>query len=1156
MIIRTRFENTNDTVLRSRSENWSLFVVADSCSLRNIVDGVLTGTLSPKVDLTWADVAACKYFVAVTGKDLPETNEFSEASGEVRTQDLYERNRRIFLRCVMPPARGSIPEEQNQSTEINEVSANQSSIIDLTTAPTTKNTIVDILMKKRNHYPTEKQNPRQLKNIDQYNAIVKYIKKSGFGVTGSCLQDYERFVDLFSKLLWELDPHYYKFQFRGKTFDKVIENNFLHFNNPKAHGHKVKNYDSNAITLKVNELKIYLDRGFMNSSHMNRLQKLILSVIDQTSSYLDILEKQRERTLLNSNRTELPEVSIEEFATTNIKMKTRVQLNNLPQYEALQKLLVECDIYDPVNINSIRDSSSHRLRTDHYRFMKNILENGLPFVIPGVKVFHFKLPSQGPHQAVHFFWKQPEEEEVSDTPSQLKLISELRENRDKYYTRSMKKEIQSKFLKLGIVKPHEAVYAIKDILGDKSASTNENQKEVLERMRICMSVDEEVIVDLRKNNGSKVMYDGFWDVVSNHIEELTAVDDRRHNTIVQNENGEDEVVVNMAMALSYADLYRECVKKAAEKGIASPTYSWFLMQFWPSNKTTSKLLHYTGRFKVKRVIQSRLLRKPNADVKYARTVYKFLKKRAINNRLNCVFLSADAKCKVSIGEPGYPLAAVSRGKKVIVGKNQTFKVGDHDFSKLSVIPDAVLVHQIPSFNLSDAPDIDESDQVVEGTKSNGSWYAGNVYYTFKNMALEGSTAIREVVEMGRVLETEYVDRDIPERFYLITDGGGDRNITNISVIKPLVALFRKYDFDELIAIRTAAGLSFYNPVERHHARANLGLQAVGMMRSKMNDDLERILKKCNSNKEIRKACSTNVSLSEGIKTSLEQPVNLLKEVFGKLSLINNEFRLFEPAEELEIQDFEKEYDVFDYKLSDLKQKLNLNKFPIFAKFLKEHSSSRTYSFRVFKCSDSNCVFHKPLRGDEPDQFPDPVPNDDENAEGHYKEGYDPNEQHLPSKMEDVSKLPHNIPFRYSSITSKNVGLVMKCSECGKPRLIHSKNKMKKDALEQFKRVINDYVYVCGGSFSDVDIDEGNNDTKILSTVFIRENLDCQSLVELPYYSAGIFENVCIYCGSSKDVVRNELVYPKCQHCSTKDDIKKTKRKTVLAHDLNKRHKTS
>ena len=47
------------------------------------------------------------------------------------------------------------------------------------------------------------------------------------------------------------------------------------------------------------------------------------------------------------------------------------------------------------------------------------------------------------------------------------------------------------------------------------------------------------------------------------------------------------------------------------------------------------------------------------------------------------FVSADAKCKVQIGEPAYPIAAVSRGKKVLVGINETFAVGDHDFSKFS-----------------------------------------------------------------------------------------------------------------------------------------------------------------------------------------------------------------------------------------------------------------------------------------------------------------------------------------------------------------------------------------------------------------------------------------------------------------------------------------
>ena len=123
------------------------------------------------------------------------------------------------------------------------------------------------------------------------------------------------------------------------------------------------------------------------------------------------------------------------------------------------------------------------------------------------------------------------------------------------------------------------------------------------------------------------------------------------------------------------------------------------------------------------------------------------------------------------------------------------------------------------------------------------------------MVLEGSTALRGVVQMGNVLEMNYTAKGtpIPERFYLITDGGGDRNIGHLSVKKALVGFFRKYDFDKIIAIRTAAGLSFYNPVERMHARGNQGLQSVGIMRSSMTNDLERFLKKCNSNDEFKKS---------------------------------------------------------------------------------------------------------------------------------------------------------------------------------------------------------------------------------------------------------------------------------------------------------------
>ena len=40
--------------------------------------------------------------------------------------------------------------------------------------------------------------------------------------------------------------------------------------------------------------------------------------------------------------------------------------------------------------------------------------------------------------------------------------------------------------------------------------------------------------------------------------------------------------------------------------------------------------------------------------------------------------------KVQIGEPGFPISAVSRQKQVTVGMNQSFQVGYHDFSKLSL----------------------------------------------------------------------------------------------------------------------------------------------------------------------------------------------------------------------------------------------------------------------------------------------------------------------------------------------------------------------------------------------------------------------------------------------------------------------------------------
>ena len=73
-----------------------------------------------------------------------------------------------------------------------------------------------------------------------------------------------------------------------------------------------------------------------------------------------------------------------------------------------------------------------------------------------------------------------------------------------------------------------------------------------------------------------------------------------------------------------------------------------------------------------------------------------------------------------VGEPGYPVAAVERGRRVTVKMGTRFEVADHDFTNFSLIPSFVLQHTIPN-------DI------------TGSWYQGKVFVTLKEVTFEASS---------------------------------------------------------------------------------------------------------------------------------------------------------------------------------------------------------------------------------------------------------------------------------------------------------------------------------------------------------------------------------------------------------------------------------
>ena len=146
--------------------------------------------------------------------------------------------------------------------------------------------------------------------------------------------------------------------------------------------------------------------------------------------------------------------------------------------------------------------------------------------------------------------------------------------------------------------------------------------------------------------------------------------------------------------------------------------------------------------------------------------------------------------------------------QVIVGLNERFVVGDHDFSRGSLVPSVTIKIDIP-------------EQVDD------SWYKGSVNICIKEAVFQPSSPYRHVIELEKHLPCPLQTPVL----MLYTDGGPDHRCTYLSVKCTLVYLWHKLDVDMLVLGRTPPGWSWKNPAERIMSQLNLALQSVGMMRT-------------------------------------------------------------------------------------------------------------------------------------------------------------------------------------------------------------------------------------------------------------------------------------------------------------------------------------
>lgn len=138
------------------------------------------------------------------------------------------------------------------------------------------------------------------------------------------------------------------------------------------------------------------------------------------------------------------------------------------------------------------------------------------------------------------------------------------------------------------------------------------------------------------------------------------------------------------------------------------------------------------------------------------------------------FFYMDDKHRVKVGEPKYPVAAAERGKRVLVRLNESFEVGDHDFTKFSLIHSVTLSVCIP----------------------------------------EDVTPSRHMTELCDMIQKKEQLSDKPMLF-IYSDGGPDHRLTYLSAQLILISLFLKLDLDYLHAARTVPCHSWRNPAEDH-----------------------------------------------------------------------------------------------------------------------------------------------------------------------------------------------------------------------------------------------------------------------------------------------------------------------------------------------------
>lgn len=144
---------------------------------------------------------------------------------------------------------------------------------------------------------------------------------------------------------------------------------------------------------------------------------------------------------------------------------------------------------------------------------------------------------------------------------------------------------------------------------------------------------------------------------------------------------------------------------------------------------------------------------------------------------------------------------------------------------------------------------------------------------------------------------------------------------------------------------------------------NLGLQCVGMMRSKMSDEHEATISYRNNMSQLRQAAEKKPDLIPAVLDSIAPVKILLTDVLQRLGLHGEKFQVFPAACADNMKELWSALECVDstLKYGDKFRKADLEDHKALVDFMNHCCQSRHYSFTVKKCGQVSCSMCKPVR---------------------------------------------------------------------------------------------------------------------------------------------------------------------------------------------------